>query len=127
MLNYKSILVVAYDLEKSQHALNDVENILKENSVPYEVHGIHKNNSFDLVLVIGGDGSMLSAAKEFSSFDCPFLGVNLGKVGFMADLDYENLEVGLMEVLSGSNIIEEKDTLEDYGFKELMLDVDFSG
>tara|TARA_B100001029_G_scaffold177937_1_gene183546 strand:+ start:709 stop:1533 length:825 start_codon:yes stop_codon:yes gene_type:complete len=112
MLNYKSILVVAYDLEKSQKALLDVENILKDNSVPYEVHGAHKNNSFDLVLVIGGDGSMLSAAKEFSFLDCPFLGVNLGKVGFMADLDYENLEVGLMEVLSGSNIVEEKETLE---------------
>ena len=112
MLNYKSILVVAYDLEKSQKALLDVENILKDNSIPYEVHGAHKNNSFDLVLVIGGDGSMLSAAKEFSSLDCPFLGVNLGKVGFMADLDYENLEVGLMEVLSGSNIVEEKETLE---------------
>ena len=55
---------------------------------------------------------MLSAAKEFSSLDCPFLGVNLGKVGFMADLDYENLEIGLMEVLSGSNIVEEKETLE---------------
>ena len=112
MLNYKSILVVAYDLEKSQKALLDVENILKDNSVPYEVHGAHKNNSFDLVLVIGGDGSMLSAAKEFSFLDCPFLGVNLGKVGFMADLDYENLEVGLMEVLTGSNIVEEKETLE---------------
>ena len=112
MLNYKSILVVAYDLEKSQTALDDVENILKENSVPYEVHGAHKDNNFDLVLVIGGDGSMLSAAKEFSSLDCPFLGINLGKVGFMADLDYENLEVGLMEVLTGSNLIEEKEALE---------------
>ena len=91
MLNYKSILVVAYDLEKSKKALNDVENIFKENSVSYEVYGTHKNNSFDLVLVIGGDGSMLSAAKEFSSLDCSFLGINLGKVGFMADLDYENL------------------------------------
>lgn len=112
MLNYKSILVVAYDLEKSRNALNDVENIFKENSVSYEVYGTHKNNSFDLVLVIGGDGSMLSAAKEFSSLDCSFLGINLGKVGFMADLDYENLEVGLMEVLTGTNIAEEKEALE---------------
>ena len=56
MLNYKSILVVAYDLENSRNALNDVENIYKENSISYEVYGTHKKVSFDLVLVIGGDG-----------------------------------------------------------------------
>ena len=53
MLNYKSILVVAYDLEKSKKALNDVEKIFKENSVSYEVYGTQKNESFDLILVIG--------------------------------------------------------------------------
>ena len=54
---------------------------------------------------------ILSAAKLFSHINCPFLGVNLGKVGFMADLDSENLATELPEVLSGNNLVEDKEAI----------------
>ena len=80
------------------------------------------------MLVVGGDGSMLSAAKEFANNDIHFLGINLGKVGFMADLESDNLESKLVRVLNGENRIEEKEILNcsynDKGysaFNELVL------
>ncbi len=46
----------------------------------------------DLVVVLGGDGSLLGAARRGVSLDIPLLGVNLGKVGFMAEFDLAALE-----------------------------------
>ena len=132
MFNYKKILVVVFDKNKSNKALKEVQQILADNACEHEVFLEEKEASgykgYDLVLVIGGDGSMLSAAKLFSHLNCPFLGINLGKVGFMADLDSENLTNELPEVLSGKNLLEEKETLsciyngEEYtAFNEIVL------
>ena len=49
----------------------------------------------DLVIVMGGDGSILQAAHQMGARQLPVLGVNLGKLGFLADL----LPDGLVEVL----------------------------
>lgn len=46
----------------------------------------------DLAIVLGGDGTLLAAARQPALAGVPLLGVNLGKVGFMADFDLESLE-----------------------------------
>ncbi|MBH37053.1 MAG: NAD(+) kinase [Gammaproteobacteria bacterium] len=116
MFNYKKILIVAFEKNKSNTALSEIKEILTENKLDHEIYDESKDNnfylSFDLVLVIGGDGSMLSAAKLFSELDVPFLGVNLGKVGFMADLGANNLKDDLVPILSGKNLIEDKETIK---------------
>ncbi|MBA4729730.1 MAG: NAD(+)/NADH kinase [Gammaproteobacteria bacterium] len=116
MFNYKKILIVAFEKNKSNTALSEIKEILTENKLDHEIYDESKDNnfylSFDLVLVIGGDGSMLSAAKLFSELDIPFLGVNLGKVGFMADLGANNLKDDLVPILSGKNLIEDKETIK---------------
>ena len=123
MFNYKKILIVAFEKNKSNTALSEIKEILTENKLDHEIYDESKDNnfylSFDLVLVIGGDGSMLSAAKLFSELDIPFLGVNLGKVGFMADLGANNLKDDLVPILSGKNLIEDKETIKcSYGGRE---------
>jgi NAD+ kinase len=52
----------------------------------------------DLVIVFGGDGSILRAARQMGSRQLPVLGVNLGKLGFLADLAPEEFESVLPEV-----------------------------
>ena len=116
MFKYKKLLVVAYDQEKTQSALAHVSQILSENNVSFVTYtpktDLPSTDSTDLIIVIGGDGSMLSAAKDFQHLDVPFVGINLGKVGFMADLDYGSVDQNLIEVLKGNCLPETKETID---------------
>jgi NAD+ kinase len=55
----------------------------------------------DLVIVVGGDGSMLSAARTMAKYDTPVLGVNRGRLGFLTDVSPDELEEKVTEVLDG--------------------------
>jgi len=116
MFKYKKLLVVAYDQEKTQSALAHVSQILSENNVSFVTYtpktDLPSTDGIDLITVIGGDGSMLSAAKDFQHLDVPFVGINLGKVGFMADLDYGSIDQNLIEVLKGNCLPETKETID---------------
>ena len=116
MFKYKKLLVVAYDQEKTQSALAHVSQILSENNVSFVTYTpkteLPSTDGTDLITVIGGDGSMLSAAKDFQHLDVPFVGINLGKVGFMADLDYGSVDQNLIEVLRGNCLPETKETID---------------
>ena len=116
MFKYKKLLVVAYDQEKTQSALAHVSQILSENNVSFVTYApktdLPSTDGTDLIIVIGGDGSMLSAAKDFQHLDVPFVGINLGKVGFMADLDYGSVDQNLIEVLKGNCLPETKETID---------------
>ncbi len=66
----------------------------------------------DLVIVIGGDGSMLGAARALVAHSTPVLGVNRGNLGFLTDICPDDLEEQVAEVLSGNYIIEQRFLLE---------------
>jgi NAD+ kinase len=56
---------------------------------------------FDLAVVLGGDGSILRAAHQLGRRQRPMLGVNLGKLGFLADLSPEEFTKQLPAIISG--------------------------
>jgi NAD+ kinase len=55
----------------------------------------------DLALVLGGDGAILRAARQMGYAQTPVLGVNLGKLGFLADLSPDELRVALPRIVRG--------------------------
>jgi NAD+ kinase len=55
----------------------------------------------DLVIVMGGDGTMLNAARSLVDYEVPILGVNLGRLGFLADVSPGELPHSLDAVLNG--------------------------
>lgn len=55
----------------------------------------------DLVIVVGGDGSILRAAKKMQHQQLPVLAVNLGRLGFLADLQPDSLEATLVQISRG--------------------------
>jgi NAD+ kinase len=69
-------------------------------------------HSCDLIIACGGDGTILSAARNVSQDPKPILGVNLGTLGFLAELGPEDLEAGLEEIARGEFFVEPRMTLE---------------
>ena len=55
----------------------------------------------DVAIVLGGDGSILRAAKQMGSNQIPVLGVNLGKLGFLADIQPADLEACINRIKEG--------------------------
>ena len=55
----------------------------------------------DLAIVFGGDGSMLAAARRVCQHDVPIVGVNLGKLGFLAELNEDELREHFDEMIAG--------------------------
>ncbi|HEX9415214.1 MAG TPA: NAD(+)/NADH kinase [Gaiellaceae bacterium] len=66
----------------------------------------------DLVVVLGGDGTMLRALRRFLGTTIPAVGVNFGSVGFLTALSGEELEEGLKRILAGEYEVVELPTLE---------------
>jgi NAD+ kinase len=69
-------------------------------------------NGTDLLLSIGGDGTILRAARTIYPDSVPILGINLGKLGFMAELKAAEALDKLPDLLSGKGWIEERALLE---------------
>jgi NAD+ kinase len=66
----------------------------------------------EMVLVIGGDGTLLRAAELARPAEVPLLGVNLGHVGFLAEAEPEDLSEAVDQVVEGQYVIERRMTVD---------------
>lgn len=66
----------------------------------------------DLVIVVGGDGSLLGAARDLVRHDALVLGINRGQLGFLTDIAPENIEPGVNAVLDGEFFAEQRFLLQ---------------
>ena len=62
----------------------------------------------DLVIVVGGDGSLLGAARSFSGHPVKLLGINRGRLGFLTDISPDDIEYKVAEVIEGNFDLEER-------------------
>ncbi len=65
----------------------------------------------DMAIVLGGDGTMLSAARKMGGQDIPMLGVNLGNVGFLTETTPETWQAVFEDVLSGRYTVSSRSVL----------------
>jgi len=68
--------------------------------------------TFDLAVVLGGDGTILRAAELTRGTGVPLLGVNLGHVGFLAEAERDDIGEAVRRLTEGRFAIEERSTLE---------------
>ncbi|HEY7704515.1 MAG TPA: NAD(+)/NADH kinase [Acidimicrobiia bacterium] len=66
----------------------------------------------DVVVAIGGDGTMLAAAHWALEYDVPVVGFNLGTVGFLAEAEPSDLDLAVEALVSGSFRVDERMTIE---------------
>ena len=81
---------------------------MEKAGVSYDFMG----ETVDLVIIFGGDGTLLKVAREFAPFDTPLLGVNLGKLGFLAEIEANELTGYLDNLLEGNYIVENRMMLD---------------
>jgi len=80
-----------------------------------EKHGVEPSarpESADIVVVLGGDGTVLRALTRYLGAGIPVVGVNFGRVGFLSSMGRRDLEAGLGRVFAGEYEIVELPTLE---------------
>ena len=86
------------------------------------------NDSVNLIIVFGGDGTLLGAARQFIANEIPILGINLGTVGFLTDVNIENFSSVVKDVLNGNYVLEERSLVqasfldqEVFGLNEVLI------
>lgn len=99
----RGTLIKLFDFLKKRDCKVMVEDCVPETINHYFPVGTRKDISqnCDLAIAVGGDGTILSAARSFSSANFPLLGINVGRLGFLADLSPDELDISLSEILDG--------------------------
>ena len=65
-----------------------------------------------LAIVVGGDGTMLWAARQFAPFGVPLIGINQGRLGFLTDIALSRMETALGAMLDGGYVEETRSLLD---------------
>lgn len=68
----------------------------------------------DLIVVLGGDGTLLNVARQASCNEVPLFGVNIGHLGFLTEIEVSNMYPAFLKLIKGDYKIEERIMLEAY-------------
>lgn len=93
--------------------------VLVDDCVPASINSFFPSGSrqdisqqCDLAIVVGGDGTILSAVRSLNQSNVPLLGINVGRLGFLADIPSDELESSLADILNGQFRQEQRFLLE---------------
>ena len=99
----------------------------KNDKAEYLSHKEFSEN-IDLLVVFGGDGTLLNSARQYLEYEIPILGINMGNVGFLTDIKVENFHISMQEILDGNYQIEERNLVSAnfndnhlYGLNEVVV------
>lgn len=102
-------------LEKRGHTLSieaqSATLLSHQGNAQHKIHTILRaqlGEAVDLVIVIGGDGSLLNAARAIVENQVPIVGINRGRLGFLADILPDNMEQELSAILEGHYLEEQR-------------------
>ncbi len=86
----------------------------------------HAAASLDLLITLGGDGTIVRAVRTVLDFDVPIMGVNLGTLGFLAEVEPDNVEEMMPILLKGDYRVEERMMLHATLYREgrVLLEAD---
>ena len=99
MFNTIGIITKPQDIT-SQETARGLGAFLKEQGVSLLENEKDIEENADLIIVVGGDGSILNTARTYVDSNIPILGINLGRLGFLADVSVELMTTLVDEILS---------------------------
>ncbi|MDN3504072.1 MAG: NAD(+)/NADH kinase [Rhabdochlamydiaceae bacterium] len=114
-------LLVSYAVQKEAHSIVEtIVDFLKKRNVTLFVEEEHSDTfglnpmsspnkqDLDFLISLGGDGTILAYAHDHLESDIPILGINIGHLGFMADIPVSDIENSLEDLLNGEYVIEKR-------------------
>jgi len=90
--------------------LREYEGFPEDPSLPLPTH-VGSEESVDFALSVGGDGTFLTSAAAIGDKNIPILGINCGRLGFLAEVQSEDLDVILRKLVAGEYTIEQRSML----------------
>ena len=118
----KISIVYNEDVAESYKVACHTQNILKTRGIN-SVTNSSKNFAQDVsaVITIGGDGTILRAARFYATKNIPILGINLGRLGFLAQVNTNEIEQAVDKLIQGKYCIENRMMLSSLDDKVLAL------
>lgn len=125
-LSYKTVGITARsDIADLGHALKQVADILRkakadvlldcnrcEAAIFKEYDRFGSTKELDLLIILGGDGTILRAVREMDDLRVPILSINRGTIGFLTEMEMKNVERMLLSFLEGQGKIEHRSLLQ---------------
>ena len=109
MASFRRIALIGkLNSREVETSLRELREFLKSRGCDVVMEG----KGADLAIVIGGDGTMLAAARELVPLGVPLVGINQGRVGFMTDIGHDDTRSGIGAILEGRYVIEERSLLD---------------
>jgi len=106
----RSVVLITNHLKpKSLAALDEVRALIKEHGTlvaeleSRKDEALPESSEVDLIIALGGDGTILSAAHRCLKLHVPILGINTGKVGFMAGYELDSFRLHAHEILNSNS------------------------
>lgn len=102
-------IIYNFDSEKSLETTKNIQKTLQNYGLKARIITIDKlDHSITFAIVVGGDGTLLRAARFYSEHDVPVFGVNLGRLGFLSQSKPDDIEFAIEQILEGRYKIEER-------------------
>ncbi len=123
IINYRKAESVSYARQVIEYlTTNHIDMVFPSEEIGYElgyaakdlsimVKDLHKKGWLgkpDFAIVLGGDGTIIHAARILAEFEIPLFGINLGQLGFLTAVEKENLHEKLEKFVAGNYMIEER-------------------
>lgn len=123
LLSLKNISIVYNeDVAESFKVANYTKNILQTNGLESKINtsgDFDKNASF--VITIGGDGTLLKAARYYAPKGVPLFGINLGRLGFLAQANLNEIDFSVKKIIKGEFKIQNRMMLSSFNGSVLAL------
>ena len=101
-----------YQAEKSASIRTLVENLRARGAEILQEEDLHGDFQADVCVVVGGDGTFLEAARRVGDKHIPILGINTGRLGFLADFSPEEIPFAIEQLWQGELRCEERSVLQ---------------
>ena len=97
--------------------IEKITNIFKNPKITvlnsYEINKYKFDDKLDLLIVLGGDGTLLGIARDINGkYDVPILGINIGNLGFLSSIEIQDLGEALNKIKNGQYTIQNRILLE---------------